>query len=914
MPQLLAQHHDSRFLATLVIKNMEMLPDGKHLLCYSSDYSSHYLEVFYMETGERVAQQAINYKDYGFKFLLNAATNNYYFWGTEGEWTEEKTYYIQEISFADGVLSVVKTGANFTTKAYFPHIAVTKERICIVTDSVFTVLNAETKEIAEQHKGINKTDPNNGAFVTADTRYGLFGEWHSQHIKVFDSETEKTLHTLKTESIRDDFGMHYLEIPNTRNIIVGGKQNIAIWDILKNKKILQFRVQNVYDASIIDMKLSPDGKYLVVFYAGLVMAMYTVENGEQIWGKQDMEGTITFAFTSNSQTLYISKAKTIAKLDVKTGFQTNLTEAFNAENIGKMYWIPLENRILGFMGMKAVHLNAKTGVVEDVIASNRSPVFAYNPNEVDSPKNFAMSGWYGTSMGSASVETSKSRIKPIFSNFYGNIAVSGEFIVACHTYRSNASKKQLMVYDLNGKNGVLLAQSDKNIPIHHIEFLNNSGLLAGVGEKFVCVWDIENKTQIWQTPLKKDYNPQLFTHENGTHILVKTSREILMCFDSANGNLLWEYAPRKEKPKDKKDKSYQILEFKAVFARNNQVVCLMQNGDLRNLDLTTGAVLATQNISSSGSMGAAIAPNNSLYILNKDMSFAQYDAKDWLGEINQTGVVFDKNSIQKSENKPKNPFIFPNGNATNAEMLAHFAAADWSDFNWENFEENGDIKTLIQVLNEKEKSDSSNELHHFCLAKLFEADKNNRVKNIKLTHRYGHLGDMVAFGVSPDGQYLATGSWVGEDYDAGGELMIWEVATGHCVHKMEHVNGGIGWPDYGGCLQWSPDSRTLGIVVNTNGVAVINPFEDGYNELHEFYETDGWSRPPQWCWQPEGKAVFIACWMRDAKLPGCVAPLNNTDFPLAQPYGFNADFDKNYLQKLKYKKATINIMRKQYRL
>ncbi|MEU6721492.1 hypothetical protein ABZ897_59480 [Nonomuraea sp. NPDC046802] len=43
--------------------------------------------------------------------------------------------------------------------------------------------------------------------------------------------------------------------------------------------------------------------------------------------------------------------------------------------------------------------------------------------------------------------------------------------------------------------------------------------------------------------------------------------------------------------------------------------------------------------------------------------------------------------------------------------------------------------------------------------------------------------------LSPCGRYLAVGSAVGEEFDDGGVLQIWEVATGRCVNVIDRIPG-----------------------------------------------------------------------------------------------------------------------------
>jgi WD40 repeat protein len=234
---------------------------------------------------------------------------------------------------------------------------------------------------------------------------------------------------------------------------------------------------------------------------------------------------------------------------------------------------------------------------------------------------------------------------------------------------------------------------------------------------------------------------------------------------------------------------------------------------------------------------------------------------------------------------PKNEssiFEIPSSKMDAKALLEYFKNADWSGFDWER-----DAVLLRDLLLDAEKEESAGELHKFCSAKLMELDKSNsKFPFFKLKHRFGHLNDIVGYGLSADGKYLATGSWVGEDYYAGGELMIWEVATGRTVNIMSAVNGGIGWPDYSGNLQWSPDGKLLGLGINTNGQAIIKPFAESFVADEEVYLTDGWSRPAQWCWHPEGKAIYVSCWDDDYFLPGQIVPIDRKAFAMSRPYGF----------------------------
>ncbi|MEL6347024.1 MAG: WD40 repeat domain-containing protein [Myxococcota bacterium] len=142
----------------------------------------------------------------------------------------------------------------------------------------------------------------------------------------------------------------------------------------------------------------------------------------------------------------------------------------------------------------------------------------------------------------------------------------------------------------------------------------------------------------------------------------------------------------------------------------------------------------------------------------------------------------------------------------------------------------------------------------------------------RLCHRFGHASVLSSHAVSPDGRYLATGCWTSGDYDRGGALMVWELATGRPLTVIDGVTGGIGWPDEDGCMAWSPDGEELGVIFHTNAFGNYRVFDPEPARSATVDATDGWDSPPTFCWAPDGRAVAISCWGR-SPIPGLVATL-----------------------------------------
>ncbi|SFQ22014.1 WD40-like Beta Propeller Repeat [Actinomadura madurae] len=194
-------------------------------------------------------------------------------------------------------------------------------------------------------------------------------------------------------------------------------------------------------------------------------------------------------------------------------------------------------------------------------------------------------------------------------------------------------------------------------------------------------------------------------------------------------------------------------------------------------------------------------------------------------------------------------------------LYALLDGADWPAFTPER-----DVPPLRARLDELERAEGVTDAHRLATRRLIDTGE------ARLQHPYGHDTEIVAHAMSPDGRYLATGSWVGDDYDAGGVLQIWEVATGRCVNTVRRIDGGIGWPRYARTIQWSADSSRIAMVHRTNTVGVWT--FDG-EPLATIDVSDGNSRPSDFALSPDGRSVYFHCGTNgDGGLQGCIVPLD----------------------------------------
>lgn len=155
------------------------------------------------------------------------------------------------------------------------------------------------------------------------------------------------------------------------------------------------------------------------------------------------------------------------------------------------------------------------------------------------------------------------------------------------------------------------------------------------------------------------------------------------------------------------------------------------------------------------------------------------------------------------------------------------------------------------------------------------------------TPRYS--GPQRSFALSPSGRYLAIASeraFFASDF-RGGEVRIWELATGRVVAVHGFDDGVGGWREPA-CLQWSPSEQWLGLIFNQVSIGVQRPFSPG--RLSYIVDvTRRWGSPdpryvkrpesvvntghlPAWCWSPDEKSLFVSTPGPEGRL-GCIVTL-----------------------------------------
>jgi WD40 repeat protein len=184
--------------------------------------------------------------------------------------------------------------------------------------------------------------------------------------------------------------------------------------------------------------------------------------------------------------------------------------------------------------------------------------------------------------------------------------------------------------------------------------------------------------------------------------------------------------------------------------------------------------------------------------------------------------------------------------------LESLTAADWSGFTPEH-----DLPPLREALTALEREHGVTDAHRYATAKI-------REYGALLRHADTHRAEMVANALSPCGRYLALGSAVGEEFDDGGVLQIWEVATGRCVNVIDGIPGGVGWEADRHMIQWSADASRIAVVHQKASVGIWDTFGEEPEGEPIAAENVSDSRPT-FAFAPDGERLMMwGGWYRNS--------------------------------------------------
>ena len=168
---------------------------------------------------------------------------------------------------------------------------------------------------------------------------------------------------------------------------------------------------------------------------------------------------------------------------------------------------------------------------------------------------------------------------------------------------------------------------------------------------------------------------------------------------------------------------------------------------------------------------------------------------------------------------------------------------------WDAFTPERDLPPLRAALAELERLGGVTAVHRIATERITE-------RGALLVHPDVHRVELTAQALSPSGRYLAVGSWVGDDYERGGTLQIWEVATGRCVNVLTGIDGGVGWPGHVDMIQWSADETRIAMVFMTNNVGLWDPFGEEREPIGSVHLCAN-GRPAPFAFAPDGVQAYM---------------------------------------------------------
>ncbi|RKH91497.1 hypothetical protein D7Y21_02695 [Corallococcus sp. AB045] len=211
---------------------------------------------------------------------------------------------------------------------------------------------------------------------------------------------------------------------------------------------------------------------------------------------------------------------------------------------------------------------------------------------------------------------------------------------------------------------------------------------------------------------------------------------------------------------------------------------------------------------------------------------------------------------------------------SDAELEALLEQADF-----ENLEPGRDLPPLRERLLRLERERGLTEVHRRVSDKVLAA-------GARLVETPRYIGMQHSFALSPDGRHLAVAS-NRLDESHGGDVRIWELATGRVVDAVGFETTLVGSTREPSCLQWSPSGQWLGVILDQVVIGVLRAFA-GMLPSFTVDVTRRWGSPPgwgvinpktventghlpAWCWSPDETQLFISTPGPDGAL-GCIVP------------------------------------------
>lgn len=597
-------------------------------------------------------------------------------------------------------------------------------------------------------------------------------------------------------------------------------EGLKLWDLKSGDCTHEWRRWE-FRTSVRALKFSADGNFVLLILNNKMICWALAQEERPLWVYALTGHNQAAAFSPDGLSVAFAEGRRVSFLELSSGLKRVQAFAPHAPYEG-LYAEP-----------DAGHLVAMTPGTQDSHIFDLSD-FTHKQSTrgtrlYHSPHHRELLVTFPSGMGLLDPLTMKHR--PVLPNTSENVALGADMIAM--TLKDNYEPKWLRLYSLSGQQLSTLEKSKKTCPDGPMCFSPSGQLLYAAKGKRLLVWDLETEERI------HDIKEQPTSIEK---MAISKDGKWLATSDRYRNVLLWNLDDMSITHRRKSPTQATSLSFTW-----DGRLLLLSASDAQVWDLETYQPVAGLTYPQQAS-ASTLSSQSVLYIATQDCGLLALDAS----------ALLDPHPDTKAPRQP----IFLDWESVPTDDLGKLEET-LLEASWQHFDLLRDTAPLRRVLTQIEQAHGVQELHFDCTDRILQRSK-------RLIHPIGHKTPPIDEGISPCGRWLATGSWTGEVYEDGGELQIWERETGRCVNTMTQIDGGVGWPDYYGQIQWSPDGTELGVGFSTNAIGNYLPFASANYPMTYVSVTDGGNRPPGWEWTDDGRHFIVYYGAT------CVAPLRGS--------------------------------------
>ena len=704
-------------------------------------------------------------------------------------------------------------------KGYYRHIDLDEQYIYYGYTGGFMLLNYNF-EVIKTLSSPQKEDNSNATFVSAAGQWVIFVEYagygkKGDKVLVMDLEGETIcqfeapIHH-STSGMMACFNKAGTQLYST--VSNNYETKLQVWD-LQTVTLLKELSNYSSNGGVLSFGLSLDEEWLLIRVAGIDLICWNLEEERVAWVNSNQDLKAHFAFAP-SAILYQSVGNRVLPINQNNGEILKAIQGLS-DQCRRLFYDNKQQQLWAVSG-KTTFCFAPNGALITTLDAND-----FIANKVEG-KALIKRRLRNHEESYAWLNLTTLEETPILSGSFRTVDYNQKYLLTAAGYFSN-NEKLSRLWSSSGRE------------LRSMNPTQGWSLYWWQEQKFIATKG--KKIDLWEMGEKKPYSSLKNAH----------SKEIKKVIVASNQHTFLSYTDTDIKLWDGETDTplfWELVDSPPVKVLTKpfleEYLLFTQKGGVYSLHPSTLAFKELARLSHPIQQ-ATLTAKGQLYAAASNSELLKADLSPYLNLLDNSATTEQLLSINWDNLGEK-----PNA----ATLLDFMTTLPWQQLQEQDFLQ---LRSLLQ------QQESIGAAHHYFTQEMLKA-------GALLRHEFAHEEAISSFALSPDGAYLAVGTWVGANYEEDGTVQIWEVATGRAVNLLKKNYGGIGWPDYYHMLQWSPSGQYLGAGLNTNCVAKLNPFSSAANPMALACITNGWSRPPAWCWQGEQDAFAISCW-HDSPIP-----------------------------------------------